>query len=111
MPSRHTVLLVSAQIQQKTSKKVTLVPHANAIAVAAMTETTLAVFNLLSDIEAERISFKETLLGHDSVVKTVISNNGFGPRVMKSMSSMVYKRSIERINGRGGKVQLYRCQE
>ncbi len=50
MPSTHTINAVSYYSMTVRAGVSTLVPHANAIEVAAMTDTTLAVLNLFPDI-------------------------------------------------------------
>ena len=50
MPNKHTINVVSYYRMAVSAGGSTLVPHANAIEVAAMTDTTLAALNLLPDI-------------------------------------------------------------
>ena len=54
MPSRRTVHAVNSITVTAMKGQSTLVPHANEIEVAAMTDTTLAALNLFPDI-AERL--------------------------------------------------------
>ena len=50
MPSRRTVHPVNSYTMTAMRGESTLVPHANAIEVAAITDTTLAALNLFPDI-------------------------------------------------------------
>ncbi len=63
MLNRRTVHSISTKTEAYKIRLHTLVPHANEIAVAATTDTTLAVLNLLSDIVTGLEDFQRTLTG------------------------------------------------
>lgn len=50
MPSTHTINAVSGLDKDRMARVSTLVPHANEVAVAAITDIILAAFNLFPDI-------------------------------------------------------------
>jgi len=64
MLNRRTVHSISTGIEACMIRGHTLVPHANEIAVAATTDTILAVLNLPSDIVTGLVAFQRTLTGH-----------------------------------------------